>query len=74
VWLRLRDNGPGIPADRLETMFTPFFTSKAKGTGLGLALSKKLVEAHGGSLEARSPPAGGAELTMVLPKRPSEKS
>jgi signal transduction histidine kinase len=69
VWLRVRDNGPGIPEARLERIFKPFFTSKESGTGLGLAISRKIVEAHGGTLEARSPRAGsGTELTMVLPK------
>ena len=69
VWLRLRDNGPGIPADRLARVFTPFYTSKEKGTGLGLAISKKIVDAHGGTLEAHNGSSGrGTELVMVLPK------
>ena len=72
VWLRVRDNGPGIPADRLEQVFTPFHTTKESGTGLGLAISKKIVDAHGGTLEAHASGGGldgrGAELLMVLPK------
>jgi two-component system sensor histidine kinase HydH len=72
VWLRVRDNGPGIPADRLERIFTPFYTSKENGTGLGLAIAKKIADAHGGSLEAHAPPGGsGTEMMLVLPKRPS---
>jgi two-component system sensor histidine kinase HydH len=72
VWLRLRDNGPGIPRDRIGKVFTPFFSSKTNGTGLGLALSKRVLEAHGGTLEVTSEPGAGAELTLVLPKRGTE--
>jgi signal transduction histidine kinase len=72
VWLRVRDNGPGIPPERLGKLFTPFHTSKDGGTGLGLALSRKLVEAHGGTLEAKSQLGSGTEVTLVLPKRRAE--
>ncbi|WP_394851015.1 ATP-binding protein [Pendulispora rubella] len=68
VWLRIRDNGPGIPADRLPHLFQPFYTSKKTGTGLGLAVSKKIVDAHGGSLEACGAPGMGTEMTLTLPK------
>jgi signal transduction histidine kinase len=68
VWLRVRDNGPGIAPDRIEKIFAPFHTSKANGTGLGLPISRKIVEAHGGTLEARNG-TRGAELVMTLPKR-----
>jgi signal transduction histidine kinase len=67
VWLRVRDNGPGIPKAALERLFSPFHTTKPKGTGLGLAISKKIAEAHGGTLEARSE-GNGAELLMVIPR------
>jgi two-component system, NtrC family, sensor histidine kinase HydH len=69
VWIRVRDNGPGIRPERLQKIFTPFHTSKSNGTGLGLALSRKVVEAHGGTIAARSEPGGGAEITVVLPRR-----
>jgi len=69
VWIRVRDNGPGIPPERLEKIFTPFHSSKSRGTGLGLALSRKVVEAHGGTIAAASGPGGGAEVTVVLPRR-----
>ena len=69
VWVRVRDNGPGIDAEALAKIFSPFYTSKANGTGLGLAISRKLVEAHGGTLEARSQPGAGAEFLVTLPKQ-----
>jgi signal transduction histidine kinase len=67
AWLTITDNGPGIPAESLEKVFTPFFTSKASGTGLGLALSKKIIEEHGGSIEVKSSPGTGAEFLITLP-------
>jgi signal transduction histidine kinase len=72
VWLRVRDNGPGIAPDRLQEIFSPFFTSKEGGTGLGLAISKKVVDAHGGSIEVDSGPGRGTEFVMTLPKRPNK--
>jgi signal transduction histidine kinase len=73
VWLRVRDNGPGIPAERLERIWNPFYTSKSTGTGLGLSICKKIVEGHGGSMEVRSDPATGTEFLLTLPKGgPSE--
>jgi signal transduction histidine kinase len=60
------DTGPGVPPEVLEKLFTPFLTSKAKGTGLGLAIAHKIVEAHGGQIEARNGPAGGATFTVRL--------
>ena len=69
VWLRVRDNGPGIAPEKLARIFDPFFTSKTAGTGLGLAISKKLIDAHGGSLEASSTPGRGSEFLLTLPKQ-----
>ncbi len=68
VWLRVRDNGPGIPADERARIFRPFHTSKAAGTGLGLAITKKIVEAHEGSIAVEALPGGGAEFLVTLPK------
>lgn len=66
VWLRVKDNGPGIEAARLTQIWNPFHTSKASGTGLGLAISRKLVEAHGGSVEVTSDSASGTEFVVTF--------
>jgi two-component system sensor kinase FixL len=63
----LRDTGPGIPADVREQIFTPFFTTKARGTGLGLPTAKRIVEAHSGSIAIDCPPDGGTAVTIDLP-------
>jgi signal transduction histidine kinase len=68
VWMRIRDNGPGIRDEEADQIFDPFYTTKQQGTGLGLALSKKVVEGHGGSLEVASSPSGGAEFLLTFPK------
>ena len=72
VWLRIRDNGPGIDAETRAKIFSPFYTSKANGTGLGLAITRKLVEAHGGSIELESEPNAGAEFLLTFPKQVSQ--
>jgi signal transduction histidine kinase len=69
LWLRVRDNGPGIPAEAQREIFSPFYTSKPTGNGLGLAISKKVIDAHGGSIELQSEPGAGSEFLIVLPKR-----
>jgi signal transduction histidine kinase len=68
IWLRVRDNGPGIDPESLPKIFSPFYTSKDGGTGLGLAISKKVVDAHGGSLEVTSGKDVGAEFLLTFPK------
>ena len=65
--ISITDNGPGIPAEALTKIFMPFYTTKANGTGLGLAVVQKIVVQHGGSVEARNQPAGGAEFLVWLP-------
>ncbi len=65
--IAFRDGGPGIPRDVLEKIFTPFFTTKARGTGLGLPTAKRIVEAHHGRLSVACPPEGGTTVTVVLP-------
>lgn len=67
VELSVADNGPGLPADFGERWFEPYTSSKARGTGLGLAVVKKIVEEHGGSVRARNAAHGGAEFIVRLP-------
>jgi two-component system sensor kinase FixL len=61
------DTGPGIPAEIREQIFTPFFTTKSRGTGLGLPTAKRLVEAHRGTIRVECPAAGGTTVTIELP-------
>ena len=63
----IADQGPGIPAEIRPKIFEPFFTTKHRGTGLGLPTAKRVVEAHRGSIEFESPPAGGTVVTVTLP-------
>ena len=61
------DTGPGIPPEILGKIFTPFFTTKSRGSGLGLPTAKRLIEAHRGSISIDCPPAGGTTVTIQLP-------
>jgi two-component system sensor histidine kinase HydH len=61
------DNGAGIPPNVLPKLFRPFFTTKAKGTGLGLAVVQKIIVQHGGQVEVRNRAEGGAEFIVTLP-------
>lgn len=63
----IADEGPGIPAEQMAEVFRPFFTTRARGTGLGLPTVKRLVEAHGGSVTLDCPPEGGTRVTVRLP-------
>lgn len=69
VCVAVSDNGPGIPPEKLASIFDPYFTTKTEGSGLGLWIAQQIVTAHGGSIEAQNGPAGGAVLTMKLPMR-----
>ena len=65
--IRVRDNGPGILPAALAKIFLPFFTTKPHGTGLGLPVVQKIIVQHGGRVEARGLPEGGAEFIVTLP-------
>jgi two-component system, LuxR family, sensor kinase FixL len=67
--IEVADSGPGMPAHVREKLFTPFFTTKARGTGLGLSTAKRLLEAHDGTIAVDCPAAGGTTVTVALPKR-----
>jgi PAS domain S-box-containing protein len=67
VELAVDDNGPGIADSVRASLFKPFATTKAKGTGLGLAFSRKVIEEHGGTLEAHRSEMGGARFAIQLP-------
>ncbi len=67
VELRVCDQGPGLPPEVIERIFDPFFTTKPHGTGLGLTIAHRLIEAHGGALRARNRSGGGAEFVVTLP-------
>jgi two-component system NtrC family sensor kinase len=65
--IRFVDGGPGIPPDIRERIFTPFFTTKSRGSGLGLPTVKRFVEAHNGQVAIDCPPAGGTTVLIRLP-------
>ncbi|MET0497311.1 MAG: ATP-binding protein [Steroidobacteraceae bacterium] len=70
----VEDNGPGFRADVIRTVFDPYVTTKTKGTGLGLAIVKKIVEEHGGKIEADNSRTGGARIRIELPLAASTRS
>ena len=70
VTVRVKDDGPGIPPDRRQTVFDEFVTTKPNGTGLGLPTSRRFVEAHGGSIDVATSELGGALFRVRLPLEP----
>ena len=69
VWVRIKDNGPGIDSEAVSRIFNPLYTSRVDGTGLGLSISKKIVAAHGGDIEVVSAPGDSAEFLLTFQKR-----
>jgi nitrogen fixation/metabolism regulation signal transduction histidine kinase len=65
--ITVEDNGPGFRPDVIGQVFDPYVTTKSKGTGLGLAIVKKIVEEHGGRIEADNARTGGARVRIELP-------
>lgn len=65
--IAIADTGPGISPTVREKLFTPFFTTKARGTGLGLSTAKRFIEAHGGTIGIECPPGDGTTVTLELP-------
>ncbi|MDX2114752.1 MAG: HAMP domain-containing sensor histidine kinase [Planctomycetota bacterium] len=62
------DTGPGIPPDVLQSIFTPYYTTKSGGTGLGLPTTRRLIEEHGGRIEVHSEPGKGSDFVIKLPR------
>ena len=67
IRIAIADSGPGIPAEIRAALFRPFKTTKARGTGLGMATAKRLVESQSGQIEVQSPAAGGTIVTLIVP-------
>src|SRR5207253_10890768 len=67
VRLRVADNGVGMTAEAQQRLFEPFFTTKPRGVGLGLAVTKRIVEAHNGTITVSSEEGKGTEFTVLLP-------
>jgi two-component system sensor histidine kinase PilS (NtrC family) len=65
--ITVSDSGAGIPDEAVAHLFEPFWTTKSDGTGLGLAITYRIIEEHGGTIVAESPPQGGCRMTITLP-------
>jgi PAS domain S-box-containing protein len=68
----ISDNGPGLTSEARERILEPFFTTRTRGTGLGMAIAKRIVEAHQGEITAANAPAGGTQITITLPRGTDE--
>lgn len=68
IVIAVRDHGPGFPDQLLQKICQPFLTSKEEGMGLGLSISRTILESHGGSLRAENAPSGGAIVSLALPR------
>lgn len=73
VKIVVADSGKGIAAEQLEAIFTPYFTTKADGTGLGLAVVQNIVEQHGGTIQVASVEGKGAVFTLWLPTKAKQQ-
>lgn len=69
VSIEIKDTGSGIPEDQISCIFQPFFTTKHKGTGLGMTITKRIIEQHGGDIFLRSKVNEGTVVTIILPKK-----
>lgn len=73
VQVEFLDTGPGIPDDLMSRLFEPFATTKERGTGLGLAVTHRIVEEHQGTILAANIPGGGARFTLLIPAAPVQE-
>jgi signal transduction histidine kinase len=69
VQIRVIDQGAGVPDSDRERIFSPFFSTKAPGTGLGLTFAQKIVALHGGTVSVNNNPQGGANFVIELPRQ-----
>jgi len=69
IYVTIKDNGCGIPEDKIKSIFDPFFTLKDKGTGLGLSIAHNIIIAHNGTITVKSKQGNGAEFLIELPKK-----
>ena len=74
ICLSVADSGPGFLDGMVDQLFEPFFTTKTEGTGMGLAIARSIIEAHGGTLSGRNSPTGGALFTICLPTATAEQT
>jgi len=74
IWISISDTGKGIEKELMDQIFNPFFTTKSKGTGLGLPITKRLIEQHGGLLRCENNPSGGATFIISLPVKQMERA
>ncbi len=68
IVLYIKDNGPGIEKENIERIFDPFFSTKDRGTGLGLTIAAKIMQAHGGFIKVKSEPGKGSEFSLWFPR------
>jgi signal transduction histidine kinase len=68
VRLTIRDNGPGLTPEQRQRIFEPFYTTKSRGTGLGMAICERIIDAHGGMLAVGAPDGPGTEIVLWLPR------
>jgi len=70
-WMRIRisDTGAGITSENMGRLFEPFFTTKLNGTGLGLAVTRRIIEEHNGTIQVESQPGQGTTFTLLLPMK-----
>ncbi|MCJ7841794.1 ATP-binding protein [Lederbergia sp. NSJ-179] len=74
IEIRIKDNGPGIPEERMQNLGQPFYSTKEKGTGLGLMICQRIIKNHGGTMEIKSKVNEGTTINIVLPAKGSHLS
>jgi signal transduction histidine kinase len=74
VLLEIEDDGPGIPEEKMDSIFQVFYSSKPGGTGLGLPIAQRVMEGHGGRIQVESRPGSGTRFTLVFPRRADRRS